>query len=157
MRDRRIRLTPLFEDELMAVVAPGHPWEGRSHVDAQDIAGEHLFLYNAPRSELTIFNAVLDPAGVQPRQVSRVELTEAIVELVKAGLGAGVLARWAIAPHLKSGALRVVRITEPGLVRTWSAATVRRKNGPAHLQAFEDLLGELVKPMPDELPGWCAA
>jgi LysR family transcriptional regulator for metE and metH len=157
VRDRRIRLTPLFQDELMAVIPPGHPWEGRNHVDAADLAAEHLFLYNAPRSDLTIFTDVLDPAGVQPRQVSKVELTEAVVELVRAGLGVGVLARWAVGPHLKSGALRVVRITPAGLVRQWSAATVRRKTIPAHLQAFEDLLAGMIGPVVNEKPGWCAA
>jgi LysR family transcriptional regulator for metE and metH len=158
VRDRRIRMRPLFRDELMAVIPPGHPWEGRSHVDAADIAQEHLFLYNAPRSELTIFHSVLDPAGLTPRQFSRVELTEAIVELVRAGLGVGVLARWAVTPHLKSGALRVVRVTEAGLHRQWSAATIRRKEIPVHLQAFEDLLAGMVETIgAQELPAfpWC--
>jgi LysR family transcriptional regulator for metE and metH len=156
VRDRRVRVRPLFQDELMAVIPPGHPWEGRSHVDAADIAAEHLFLYNAPRSQLTIFVSVLDPAGLNPRQVSRVELTEAIVELVAAGLGVGVLARWAIAPHLRAGRLRAVRITEAGLVREWSAMTLRRKDVPPHLRAFEDLLAEMVgsigRSAPVELP-----
>ena len=157
VRDRRVKVTPLFEDELMAVVPPGHPWEGRAFVTAQDLAGEHLFLYNAPRSELTVFSAVLDPAGVQPRQVSKVELTEAIVELVRAGLGVGVLARWAIAPHLRSGGLRVVRITEPGLVRQWSCASMRRKVTPPHLAAFEELLGQMLGPITADPTGWCPA
>jgi LysR family transcriptional regulator, regulator for metE and metH len=156
VRDRRIRLRSLFRDELMAVVPPGHPWEGRPFVEAKDIAEEHLFLYNAPRSELTIFNSVLDPAGLNPRQFSRVELTEAIVELVRAGLGVGVLARWAVAPHLANGSLRVVRVTEGGLQREWSAATIRRKEVPVHLQAFEDLLTEMVAPMERAAPPWVA-
>jgi LysR family transcriptional regulator for metE and metH len=155
VRDRRIRTRPLFQDELMAVIPPGHPWEGRSHVDAADLAAEHLFLYNAPRSELTIFNRVLDPAGLHPKQFSRVELTEAIVELVRAGLGVGVLARWAVAPHLATGSLKTVRVTEAGLMREWVVATVRRKDVPEHLTAFEDLLAEMVGPMGSQPPPWC--
>lgn len=150
VRDRRIRTTPIFRDELVAVIPPGHPWEGRTHVDAADVAAEHLLVYNTPRSELTIFTEVLDPAALQPKQVSRIELTEAIVELVRAGLGVGVLARWAAAPQLRAGALRAVRITRDGLVRTWSAATVRRKETPAHLQAFEALLVETAPAVVDE-------
>jgi len=157
VRDRRIRTRPLFQDELMAVIPPGHPWEGRSHVDAADLAAEHLFLYNAPRSELTVFTRVLDPAGLNPKQFSRVELTEAIVELVRAGLGVGVLARWAVAPHLTTGSLKAVRVTEAGLMREWTVATIRRKEVPAHLAAFEDLLAEMVGPMgSQEAPPWCA-
>ena len=128
-----------------------------NEVEAADFASEHLFVYNVPRPELTIFNVVLGPAGVQPRQLSRVELTEAIVELVRAGLGVGVLARWAVAPHLRSGSLRAVRITRGGIVRQWSAATVRRKSPPLHIQAFVELLREMVEPLPTEGPEWCAA
>jgi len=37
---------------------------------------------------------VLIPAGAMPARVEAVQLTEAITELVKAGLGVAILARW---------------------------------------------------------------
>lgn len=157
VRDRRLRVAPLFRDELMAVIPPGHPWEEREVVDAADLAAEHLILYDSPRADLPIFTDVLDPAGLPPRRLSRVELTEAIVELVRAGLGVGVLARWAVAPQLRSGALKVVRITPTGLVRSWSSVTVRRKRTPAYLQAFETLVAEAIGPVADERSSWAAA
>lgn len=70
---------------------------------------------------------VLVPAGVTPARVSKLQLTEAVVETVKAGLGVSVMARWAVTPHLREGTLRAIPMTEAGLVRRWWAAVPRRR------------------------------
>jgi LysR family transcriptional regulator for metE and metH len=140
VRDRRIALTPLFRDELVAIVAPDHPWATRRFVEAKDFALEHLFTYTISRIDSTLFQKVLTPAGISPREHSQVELTEAVIELVKAGLGVAALARWAAAPHLKAGTLRAVRVTETGLPREWSAATLRYKTPRPQLTGFIEAL-----------------
>jgi LysR family transcriptional regulator for metE and metH len=66
---------------------------------------------------------ILGAAGVEPRQLTRLQLTEAIVELVAAGLGVAILARWAAAPAVQSGAVRMVRLGKEGHARTWFAAS----------------------------------
>src|SRR6266852_4021960 len=70
---------------------------------------ERLFVYLLPPGENDVFTVLLRPAGVPPRRVSAIQLTEAILELVKGGAGIAVLARWAVAPHLKTGELKAVR------------------------------------------------
>ena len=153
IRDRRISLTPLFADELAAVVSSDHPWASRAFVTAADFADQEVLLYNLPRSESTLFREVLDPAGVVPRRVSRIELTEAILELVRAGLGVTMLARWAVAPYVRSGELAAVRITRKGLHRQWSAATLAHKEPPEHLTAFVELLTRIGGPQ-EQGVGW---
>ena len=138
-RDRRIRVRPLFEDEMVVVVAPGHPLAERPYVRPEDFADQHLYIYSTPEDSTTI-QRVLIPAGVTPRRVSQAQLTEAIVELVKAGLGISVMARWAVAPHVASGALRALPLTRKGYTRKWTAARLRARSTPAYLTAFEDLL-----------------
>ena len=51
-----------------------------------------------------------------------------------------VLARWAVAPHLESGALKAVRLTREGYHRQWAAALVRQPNPPPFIGAFAELL-----------------
>ena len=148
VRDRRVAIHPLFQDELVAIVPPGHPWEQRKVVDAVDFAEQHLIMYSLKKSESTLFTEVLMPAGVTPRQISHVELTEAIIELVRARLGVAVLARWSIARELEAGALRAIRITPGGIQRQWSVATLKHRVLPAHLVAFVELLGKSLHPQP---------
>jgi LysR family transcriptional regulator for metE and metH len=107
-----------------------------------------VLLYSIPLTQSTLFQQVLVPAGVTPARVSRVELTEAMVELTKAGLGISVLARWAIAPELARGTLAAVRVTKPGLRRHWHAAWPRTVRPAPYLTAFVELLAKAGPPGP---------
>jgi len=155
-RNRRVTETPLFRDELVAVVPAGHPWASRPYVVAEDFASEHVLLYSGSRTDSTLFRDVLDPARVTPERVSRVELTEALLELVRAGMGVSLLARWAVEPCVRSGHLVAVPVTKRGLHRQWSAATLARTDPPKHLQGFVDLLTRIKEP-PSKVAGWRAA
>jgi LysR family transcriptional regulator for metE and metH len=83
---------------------------------------------------------ILRPAGVMPERVSFVMLTEALLELVKAGLGISVMQTWAIAPALQAGVVRAVPITRAGIHRQWSAVTRRDTGRIAYVDAFIDTL-----------------
>ena len=138
--DPRVEATPIFEDELMAVVAPSHPFAARPFVEAADFATEHLILHRVDRKTSYTFSRILAPAGVEPARVSEVPLTEAILELIKAGLGIGVLAGWAIDPARRSGSVAAVRIGRGGVRRTWTAATLKDRPAPGWMTAFVGLL-----------------
>lgn len=142
--DKRLLTSPLFDDELVAVVAPDHPFARRPFVEPTDFADEHLIIYE--RSDSYTFSHILTPAGVEPARVSQVPLTEAIVELVKAGLGVSVMARWAIEPSLKAGAARAVRITRRGVFRSWTAVTLKDRAEPKWQREFITLLSRQALP-----------
>ena len=123
--DERLEYYPLFHDELVVVMRPDHPLAARPYVAAEDFAEEHLIIYTAPPGESTVFRRVLLPAGIVPRRVSHIQLTEAIVEMVKGGMGISVLARWAVLPHVAAGTLEALPLTRTGLHRQWKAAVIR--------------------------------
>ena len=147
-RDRRVEAVPLFEDELVAVMAPSHPLASRAYLEASDFAHEHLLNYSPPE-ESFLFQHLLNPAGVMPRQLSLIQLTEAIVELTKAGMGICALARWAVEPHVRAGTLRAVSLTSAGMSRRWYSATRAMKNKPQHLREFEQFVARAVTGEPE--------
>lgn len=144
--DKRLATQPLFEDELVAVVPSTHPFAKRPFVEALDFAEEHLIIYKADPHDSYTFTRILGPAGVQPARVSQVPLTEAILELVKAGLGVSIMARWAIEPAIKSGAVKAVRIGRRGVYRAWSAATLKDRVEPKWQREFVQLLSRRALP-----------
>jgi LysR family transcriptional regulator for metE and metH len=143
---RKFAYTPLFEDELKVIVPVGHPLAEKEYVRAADFRGEHVMLYNVRDADSTLLNEVLYPEGVHPATVSRVELTEAIIELVKAGLGVSVLAGWAAAPFVQAGAVEAVRLTSRGFHRQWNAA-YRAGVATPYLQDFIARLAAELAPM----------
>src|SRR5881628_2913131 len=120
---------------------PGHRLASRSFIRAEDFADETLISYGTLEDN-TAFQRILRPAGIVPRRLQRVQLTEAITEMVKAGLGISVMSRWAVAPQLASGALTARPLTRHGMYCQWSAATFRSRARPPYLDAFVKLLAE---------------
>jgi len=139
VRDRRLATRPLFEDELLVIMAPNHRLAGRAVVEPHDLADETVIIY-PPKEESTLLQRVLIPAGVTPRALQQVQLSEAIVELVKAGLGVATMARWAVDPYVRVGALRTARLTRKGFRRRWDAVMLRDMAGTAFAKDFIDLI-----------------
>ncbi len=81
-----------------------------------------------------------------PRELSYVPATEALLELVRTGLGVGVFARWAVSRRVRDGELAAIPLTKAGRRRTWSAA-VRR--GVADRRSTETLVALLRAHAPD--------
>ena len=148
IKERRIVLEPLFQDRLVVIMHPEHPLAGKRYVNAEDFTDQHLFLYSERdrTEEWTFYNTTLVPAGITPKQVSYMQLTEGIIEMVKAGLGIAVLAHWAVEPELKRHTLKALPITRKGYVRQWNVATLR--NGPKHayMDSFIKLLANKTMP-----------
>jgi LysR family transcriptional regulator for metE and metH len=145
---RRIELVPLFRDELVAAMSPHHRFATRRYLEARNFQHEHLLIHVA-RENSTVVAEFLAPAGVEPERISALQLTEALLESARAGLGIAVVARWAAAPLLASGALRAVSLGRRGLVRQWWAArrTEARRGAPPSLDATDELI-ELLRRTP---------
>lgn len=124
-----LQYTPLFDDELVAVVSPSHLFAKSDRVHPTELRGQHLILYDIPPSDSFVFRHILGPDSVVPTKVSRLPLTEAILEMVRANIGMSILARWAVAPQLASKQLVGIPLDTAAARRRWSAA---RRIGGAH-------------------------
>lgn len=132
--------TPLFHDEFVAIVPPDHPWAGRPWVETEAFADQNYVMYNIPDEESSNFQMLFKHR--RPPKVYKITLTEAILEMVKAGLGVAVLPNWVVRPYVQSGQLTTVRITKSGIQRTWYAATLKNRQVPPYITAFiEQLAG----------------
>jgi LysR family transcriptional regulator, regulator for metE and metH len=145
IRNRKILYTPLFEDEIVIILPPEHRLAGRKYAELEELAKETLILY-PPKEDSTVLNKFFAPAGLWPRKVQEVMLTDVIIEMVIGGLGVAALAKWAVAPQLASGALAAVSLTEQGFRRTWFAAQLRNRQSSAYVHEFIQLLAEYPIP-----------
>jgi LysR family transcriptional regulator, regulator for metE and metH len=145
-RDARLRIRPLFLDEMVAICAPDHVVAKRRSLSPRALAREHLLIYSSVPEESFVLRRILAPAGLTPARVSFIMLTEAMVELARAGVGVGVLPRWSAHRAIANGTVTAVSIGRKGVYRQWSAATLKARTEPAHLVAFIDLIAERAGP-----------
>ena len=136
-RDRRLRLSPLFEDELVIAVAANHRLATKRYVEPSDLAAEDVILHAAPQSSR--FAQLLRDAGIQPRKYAQVAVTGIVVDMVKDGWGVAALPRWIIA---NDEAIVPLQFTRDGYQRKWSIAQLRTSDTSA---AQEELLGLIRK------------
>jgi len=139
-RDARVRLTPVFEDEIVVITPRGHALAKKPFVVAGDLVNENVILHSP--SEESFFGRQVRAAGVRPRKFSHVTLTEAIVELVRAGLGVSAVPRWTVA---RAAGIASVRFTRKGLWRKWNAATLKGELA-APIATFIELIRYNVPP-----------
>ncbi|HSL69652.1 MAG TPA: LysR family transcriptional regulator [Longimicrobiales bacterium] len=138
--DDRLSAKKLWKDEMVVVVRSDHRLARRRYIEAEDLADEHLLLYSVPLNHIMFYQEVMVRAGVVPRKISHIMLTEAIMELVRAGMGVTPVARWVAEPYLADGRLTSVRVTSRGIPRQWYAATIRQDPMPVHLREFTNLI-----------------
>jgi LysR family transcriptional regulator for metE and metH len=144
VRDRRVVAKPLFEDELLVAVGPHHRLARAPYVPISELRHETVILY-ASVEQSTIVRRVMLANGVYPKAtIAHVQLTEAIIELVKADVGIAILAKWSIKPHLDSGSVRGVRITANGVHRKWQAVVPKHLAGADYINEFCGLLATHV-------------
>jgi LysR family transcriptional regulator for metE and metH len=132
----------LFEDELVVVMPPDHPLASEPFATAQHFTDEHVLLFTEDPFDTTLMRLVLSPAGVTPREISYVPATDALLELVRTGLGISVFAKWAVARHLRDGELVGVPLTRTGRRRQWFAAVRRTIANRSAISALVALLRE---------------
>jgi LysR family transcriptional regulator for metE and metH len=144
--DPRLRLRRLFTDEMVALVSRQHPWASRAWVSPRQMASEHLLLYSSSPEESFVLRRILSPAGLTPKRVSFIMLTEAMIEMAKAGLGVAVLPRWSALPAIADRSVAALSITRTGIRRNWTAATLKAQTDPAWLTDFIDLISAQAFP-----------
>src|SRR5206468_4328190 len=115
--------------------------EGPLRISTQCYTGYHWLpsLLKAYRAAHPAVDVHVDAAAT-PNPIQLVQLTEAIIELVKAGLGVGVMARWAVDPYVRAGAIRAMRLTRKGYRREWAAVVLRDMAEVQYVKDFIELL-----------------
>jgi LysR family transcriptional regulator, regulator for metE and metH len=131
----------LFEDELRFIMPPGHHLAGKKCIEGIDIIGEDFITYTRVPEPDREYARLFRPSNSYPNWVETVEVPEAIVEMVAAGLGTSVLAGWAVKSAIDSHRIVAARVGTEGIHIPWHAATRTGNNDEdqRHLQVAEYL------------------
>jgi LysR family transcriptional regulator for metE and metH len=99
-----------------------------------------LITYTSLARSSSAVRDILESAGVQPLKTTQLQLTEAILQLVAAGFGVAILAKWAVAPSVRAGVVETTRLGKHGQKRTWFAAVRSADVTPPYLFDLIEML-----------------
>jgi DNA-binding transcriptional LysR family regulator len=120
-----VTFVPLFQDELRFLVAPLHPWAKLGRAPREAIEAETLVLYNKTSHTFRLVTEYFREEKITLTNTIELGSMEAIKELVKIGIGVGVLAPWIARAELESGSLVSVPLGQRKLRRRWGVTHLK--------------------------------
>jgi DNA-binding transcriptional LysR family regulator len=142
--------TPLYEDRLILVVPPGHPFASVGRIRMKDLAEEQLIQFDRTSSYHDLTSALFVTAGVSPAGRMELDNIDAAKKMVEQGFGVALLPQTSVADELEAGTLAEVEVVDASPVRRKIVAITRRDAGPpagqpkAFLATFEEIRDELT-------------
>ena len=150
LRDARVRSRPLYEDELVLVARPDHPFASAGTVDVGEISHVQLILFDRTSSYYEVTNALFRTAGVVPRGITEVDNIEAAKRMVDRGLGVALLPGTAVADALSAGSLKEIALGGATTIRRQIVAVERP--GARTESPFSTTLWDLLVRIPELIP-----
>ncbi len=113
------RFDPIFEDELVFVVAPTHPWAEAGSVAAEEVGKESFLVYKRNSETYRFLKRSFEEAGVRLRPSLSLGDMGAIKEMAKVGVGVGIVAPWVVADEVAKGELVALPLGIASRRRAW--------------------------------------
>ncbi len=143
--DREMEAIPLFEDELRLMVGPMHPWAQAGKATREQLAEETLILYNKTTRTAALIDEHFRREGIATANAIELGSVEAMKELVKAGVGAGVFAPWIVREELAAGRLHSLPLGRRPLKRRWAIVHLAHRRLSLGEETFVGLCHSVVE------------
>lgn len=112
---RVLEYRELMPDELVVVVAAGHPWHGRKVATLDEVRQESLIVRERGSGSRHTLERALAEVGLGLsafRVVGEMGSTQAIKQAVKAGVGISLISKRAVAEECQQGTLYCVKVKD---------------------------------------------
>lgn len=138
----KLSTSPLFEFEILALIANEHPLRLKKSVTANDFIGETLITYPVPEARIDFIREVLTPAGVTLERRTA-ELTVAILQLVASRRGIAALPSWGVKNYIEHDYVLGKRIGKKGLWSQLYAITLKPLADVTYVQDFVSIIRDV--------------
>jgi DNA-binding transcriptional LysR family regulator len=154
LQHRDITSTPLYEDRLILVVDPSHPFAASGRIRLEQIVGQQLILFDRTSSYHELTSALFRQAGISPAGVMELDNIDAAKKMVEQGFGVALLPHTSVGDELEAGTLAEVSIHDAEPVRREIVAIRRKDAGPAYgtVASFLDTLAAVKDELTERQP-----
>jgi DNA-binding transcriptional LysR family regulator len=145
LRHPQVEAIPLYDDALVLVVDPEHPFAAQSKIRADQLSDVQLILFDRTSSYHRLTSELFQQVGAVPRGIMELDNIDAAKKMVEQGLGVALLPHTAVSAELEGGTLKAVTLADAPALTRRIAVFRRRDSGPASgvLEAFLNCLSDL--------------
>ena len=141
---RSLATSPLWQDELVIAVPPGHRWAKREEVSLEELTQEPFILRESGSGTLKTLDDYLRAAGLEGigslRIIARLGTSTAVKEGIKAGLGVSILSSLAMNTEFETGLLKQLKVRGLRMTRSFYMIRDKRRTPSPLCNAFIDFL-----------------
>jgi LysR family transcriptional regulator, regulator for metE and metH len=117
-----LHFEPLFDDRMVVMLSDKHPLALRNTpLEFSDLHTETLVAFQIGKSDNLLSQDLV--SNLSPKRVIHVPMTEAIVEMVRFGMGITVMAEWVARQYIGTGGLTTLPFLSKISTRHWYACT----------------------------------
>lgn len=118
---------PLFDDRMIVLLSDQHPLAIRNTpLEFSDITDETLIAFQIGKSDGLLTRDLV--SSLSPKKIIHVPITEAIVEMVRFGMGITIMAEWAARHYLNTPGLGILPFVQDVGTRQWHACTHKNRS-----------------------------
>jgi LysR family transcriptional regulator, low CO2-responsive transcriptional regulator len=119
LQHSEIDFTPLFNTPWQIVVPEGHRWVQEGRVPIDELSREPCLLPERSSPVRGLIDRHFSRENIVLNCVAEVEYLETVRELLKAGMGIGILPSWIVQEELRAGSLRAFPAGRRPLCQGW--------------------------------------
>ena len=144
-----VEVVPLYDDEIVLVAHPNHPFARSGEATIPEIAREPIVLFDRGSSYYAIIHNLFRRASVIPNVAMELDSLEATKRMVEQGLGIALVPLVTIERELEAGTLVRVDLTDIEPIRRPISLLYRRNRKRSRtVQAFIDMMAEAYTKQP---------
>ena len=134
---------PFSHEELILILAPGHPLAGKRCIALAELAEEPIIIKERGSGTRKLVNALFDDNGISPEILMETSNTEFIKQLVQRGDGISFLVKAAVITEIREKKLATIPIENQNVFLEVSIAYLKNQHLSPPAQAFLDMLRKL--------------
>jgi len=148
-RDPRVRVTPLYEEQMLLTARPEHPFVAEGPIPMARLADATLVFYDRASDDYELTQSLLREAGVTPYGVIEVDSVDTARRLVARGLGVALLPSTAAMPEFEAGRLAPVGLADAPVITRRVVALERAEPSTwAPMMTMRSLLADVASFVP---------
>lgn len=144
LKHRALKITPLFQDEVVALVPPKHTWARLATVPPEELRKVSVIVSDRNGTSFARLQDFCKRHSLRMPQVLEAGHYGLVREMAKVGQGIGLLPTWVAQRALKAGELKAVRFPGGGLPGRWGLAHRNERKFNRTETAFLNLCHSLM-------------